>query len=51
VLSGEVAVPTERGLTFYVRHGELFAQCCAGVTAIALFAKLGQIFWRRGRGD
>jgi apolipoprotein N-acyltransferase len=37
VLSGEVAIPTEGELTFYVRHGELFAQCCAGVTAIALF--------------
>ena len=26
VLSGDVAVPTQGGLTFYVRHGELFAQ-------------------------
>ena len=54
VLSGEVAVPTEREFTFYVRHGEIFAQCCAGVTVIALLSKLGQVFLRRrasGRGD
>ena len=47
VLSGEVAVPTERELTFYVRHGELFAQCCAGVTAIALLLILVRWMMRR----
>ena len=38
VLTGEikVKVPTEHELTFYTRHGELFAKVCAGVTAIAL---------------
>lgn len=36
VLNGEVALPQEKELTFYVRHGELFAQICAGVTLIAL---------------
>jgi apolipoprotein N-acyltransferase len=36
VLSGEVNVPQDRQLTFYARHGELFAQCCAGLTAIAI---------------
>ena len=40
VLSGEVAVPTSRDFTFYTRHGELFAACCAGVTMIALFFSL-----------
>ena len=40
VLSGEIAVPTLRDLTFYARHGELFAACCAGVTVIALFFNL-----------
>src|SRR5207302_8685934 len=36
VLAGEVNVPTERDLTFYVRHGELFAKFCAAVTLIAI---------------
>lgn len=36
VLAGDVDVPTERSLTFYVRYGELFAKLCAGVTLIAI---------------
>ncbi len=32
VLNGEMALPQEKHLTFYVRHGELFAQVCAGIT-------------------
>ena len=36
VLSSDVAVPTQGGLTFYVRHGELFARCCAGFSVLAL---------------
>jgi apolipoprotein N-acyltransferase len=36
VLAGEVNVPTERDLTFYVRYGEVFAELCAGVTLIAI---------------
>lgn len=40
VLTGEINVPTDRSLTFYVRHGELFAKACAAVTAIALLATL-----------
>ena len=36
VLLGEVRVPTERELTFYVQYGELFAQGCAGVALVAL---------------
>jgi apolipoprotein N-acyltransferase len=35
VLTGEISVPTEHELTFYARHGELFAKICAAVTAIA----------------
>jgi apolipoprotein N-acyltransferase len=35
-LSGDVMVPTERTLTFYVRHGELFAQCCAALSLLAV---------------
>jgi apolipoprotein N-acyltransferase len=38
VLTGEVKVPTEHELTFYTRHGELFAKICAAVTAIATLA-------------
>jgi len=36
ILTGEVKVPTERSLTFYARHGELFAKLCASVTLIAI---------------
>lgn len=36
VLTGEVAIPTDKSVTFYVRHGELFAQGCAGVSALVL---------------
>ncbi|HEY0368841.1 MAG TPA: nitrilase-related carbon-nitrogen hydrolase, partial [Chthoniobacterales bacterium] len=36
VLTGEVRVPVDYEPTFYVRHGELFAQCCAVVTALLL---------------
>lgn len=36
VLTGEVKVPTEHELTFYTRHGELFAKLCVVLTAIAI---------------
>jgi apolipoprotein N-acyltransferase len=36
VLTGDINVPTEHELTFYVRHGELFAQACAAITLIAI---------------
>jgi apolipoprotein N-acyltransferase len=36
VLIGEVSIPTEHELTFYVRHGELFAQGCVGVALLTL---------------
>lgn len=48
VLSGEVNVPTARQLTFYVRHGELFAQLCAGITLIAVIVLIAA---RKVRGD
>jgi len=35
VLTGEIKVPTEHDLTFYVRYGEWFARLCAVLTAIA----------------
>jgi apolipoprotein N-acyltransferase len=35
-LTGEVSIPTERVLTFYVRHGELFAECSVGVSVLVV---------------
>jgi apolipoprotein N-acyltransferase len=40
VLTGEVKIPTEHELTFYTRHGELFAKLCAAVTAVVTLAIL-----------
>jgi apolipoprotein N-acyltransferase len=36
VLTGEIGVPTERELTFYTRHGELFAKVCTCVALVTL---------------
>jgi len=36
VLSGDIKVPSEHELTFYARHGELFAKACAVITLIAI---------------
>ena len=36
VLSGDIKVPSEHELTFYTRHGELFATMCAAIMAIAI---------------
>ena len=36
VLTGEITAPQNNELTFYTRHGEWFAECCAGITAIAI---------------
>jgi apolipoprotein N-acyltransferase len=36
VLSGDIKVPTDHELTFYARHGELFAKLCAAITLIAI---------------
>ncbi len=48
VLSGHVAVPLTRSQTFYVQHGEIFAQASAGVTAVAvLFLAVGLVRRRR----
>jgi apolipoprotein N-acyltransferase len=35
-LTGEVSIPIARELTFYVRHGELFAHACVGVSVMVL---------------
>jgi apolipoprotein N-acyltransferase len=36
VLTGEIKVPTEHELTFYARHGELFAKACGVITLVAI---------------
>jgi apolipoprotein N-acyltransferase len=38
VLTGEIKVPTEHELTFYTRHGELFAKFCAVITLLGILA-------------
>ncbi len=44
VLTGEIKIPTEFELTFYARHGELFAKACMAVT---VFTMLGTLLMRR----
>jgi apolipoprotein N-acyltransferase len=46
-LTGEVSIPTEHVLTFYVRHGELFAEGCVGVSVLVLVFFGMQLVWRR----
>ncbi len=36
VLTGEINVPTEHELTFYARHGDVFAKSCAVITLVAI---------------
>jgi len=36
VLTGEINVSTEHELTFYARHGELFAKSCVVITLVAI---------------
>jgi apolipoprotein N-acyltransferase len=50
VLTGDVDLPTENTLTFYVRHGEIFAKLCACVTVIVIIGS-GAQFVRRKRVD
>jgi apolipoprotein N-acyltransferase len=45
VLTGEIKIPMERELTFYTRHGELFAKMCAGLTAIAIVVRFVALMW------
>ncbi len=50
VLSGTIEVPSGAELTFYVRHGELFAKVCGGLTLLFLLVRLPQ-FVRRKRAE
>src|SRR4030095_1065559 len=47
VLVGEIKVPTEQELTFYVRHGELFAKACAAITVVSILVLCGVRRWKR----
>jgi apolipoprotein N-acyltransferase len=47
VLTGEVNVPIGGELTFYVRHGEWFAQGCTALTALLVIFVLGRTIVRR----
>ena len=47
VLTGQVAVPVRQELTFYVRHGELFAEVCVGLTCLVLAVLIVQLVRRR----
>jgi apolipoprotein N-acyltransferase len=51
VLSSDVAVPTERQLTFYAQHGELFAQGCAGVSLVVSIFVLVRLVLRRRKNS
>jgi apolipoprotein N-acyltransferase len=51
VLTGEIKVPTEHELTFYTRHGELFAKLCAVITLIGLIAAISLRGLRRLGGS
>jgi hypothetical protein len=51
VLTGEIKVPTEHELTFYARHGELFAKLCAVITLIGIIAAISLRGLRRLSGS
>jgi apolipoprotein N-acyltransferase len=45
VLTGEVKISTENELTFYTRHGELFAKLCGVLTGIAIVIGIARRMW------
>ncbi|MEO5718638.1 MAG: apolipoprotein N-acyltransferase [Chthoniobacterales bacterium] len=47
VLTGTVAVPTEGQITFYVRHGELFAKICGGIALLFLLTQTPRLVRRK----
>ena len=47
VLSGVVEVPAVPQMTFYTRHGELFAKLCAGFTLLFLLVRIPQLVRRK----
>jgi len=51
VLTGEVNVPQDQQLTFYTRHGEWFAECCACVALLTTLGGFGRRWIGRSAGD
>src|SRR5213079_2787776 len=49
VLTGEINVPTKHELTFYTRHGDLFAKVCAWITLLTIIVAPSLRGWRRAR--
>lgn len=47
VLTGTVAVPTNGVITFYVRHGELFAKACGGLVLLFLLTQVPRLVRRK----
>jgi apolipoprotein N-acyltransferase len=47
VLTGTIDIPTNGELTFYVRHGELFAKVCGGLALLFLFTQLPRLVRRK----
>ncbi|MGI9087492.1 MAG: apolipoprotein N-acyltransferase [Chthoniobacterales bacterium] len=47
VLSGEVEVPTQYRPTFYVLHGELFAQVCCAIAALTFLGVIPLLVRRK----
>jgi apolipoprotein N-acyltransferase len=39
-LVGEIDIPTQAVLTFYTRHGEVFAKLCAAITIFTVVIKI-----------
>jgi apolipoprotein N-acyltransferase len=46
-LTGQVAIAANPELTFYVRHGELFAYACLGISALTLVVLAARFLLRR----
>ncbi|MEO8044743.1 MAG: nitrilase-related carbon-nitrogen hydrolase, partial [Spartobacteria bacterium] len=47
VLTGAVAVPVDNQITFYVRHGELFAKICGGIALLFLLTQTPRLVRRK----
>ncbi len=47
VLTGVVKIPTSHRMTFYSRHGELFAKLCGCVALLFLLVRIPQLVRRR----
>lgn len=46
-LAGQLSIPVNAPLTFYVRYGEWFSYCCVGITALTSVFLVARRFARR----